>query len=176
MMTLYLLFKAMDRGKLSPSSRMRVSKWAASQPPTKLGLSRGARSWCATPSSARDAVGERRRGGDRRSAGWQRRQVCASHDRQARGLGMERTTFRNASGLHHPQQKTTARDMAVLGRALLRDFPRRYSTFATRTFRACQVDVAAGGELVAPWGHRRRVPDGMAKSRSQAKAAKGGLV
>lgn len=87
---------------------------------------------------------------------------------------MERTTFRNASGLHHPQQKTTARDMAVLGRALLRNFPRHYSTFATRTFRACQVDVAAGGELVAPWGHRRRVPDGMAKSRSQAKDGEGG--
>lgn len=53
----------------------------------------------------------------------QPRQICASHDRQASGLGMERTAFRNASGLHHPQQKTTARDMAVLGRALLRDFP-----------------------------------------------------
>ncbi len=48
---------------------------------------------------------------------------------------MARTTFRNASGLHHPQQKTTAHDMAVLGRALLRDFPRHYSIFATRTFR-----------------------------------------
>jgi len=48
---------------------------------------------------------------------------------------MARTTFRNASGLHHPQQKTTAHEMAVLGRALLRDFPRHYSIFATRTFR-----------------------------------------
>ena len=48
---------------------------------------------------------------------------------------MRRTTFRNASGLHHPQQRTTARDMALLGRALLRDHPQYYGIFATRTFR-----------------------------------------
>ena len=54
---------------------------------------------------------------------------------KARALGMRHTSFRNASGLHDPRQQTTARDMAVLGRAMLRDHPRHYQrTFATQTF------------------------------------------
>ena len=54
---------------------------------------------------------------------------------KARALGMRRTTFRNASGLHNPQQQTTARDMALLGRALLVAHPGHYQrTFARRAF------------------------------------------
>ncbi|HET6519148.1 MAG TPA: hypothetical protein VFG47_04945, partial [Geminicoccaceae bacterium] len=55
--------------------------------------------------------------------------------RKARGLGMERTTFRNASGLHHPGQLSTARDMARLSRALLTDFPQYYDYFSRPEFR-----------------------------------------
>ena len=54
---------------------------------------------------------------------------------KARKLGMTRTTFRNASGLPHRGQLSTARDMGVLARALIQDFPQYYRVFATKTFR-----------------------------------------
>src|SRR5205814_10079255 len=49
-------------------------------------------------------------------------------------LGMRHTHFANASGLPNPEQMSTARDMATLGRALIRDFPRYYRYFDTRTY------------------------------------------
>ena len=52
----------------------------------------------------------------------------------ARALGMNRTTFKNASGLPNLRQMTTARDMAKLGLALQRDFPQHYHFFSTREF------------------------------------------
>jgi len=54
--------------------------------------------------------------------------------KRARQLGMKNTTFKNASGLHHKDQISTARDMALLGQALQRDFPREYKYFSTKTF------------------------------------------
>ena len=54
---------------------------------------------------------------------------------RARRLGMTRTVFRNASGLPDPAQVTTARDMAILGRALQNDFPRSFKYFDTKSFR-----------------------------------------
>jgi D-alanyl-D-alanine carboxypeptidase len=136
MMTLYLLFDAIDSGKLSLGSRLRVSRRAAAQPPTKLGLLPGRTILvrdailALATQSANDVavvVAEALAGSEGAFA--------VRMTAKARSLGMRRTTFRNASGLHHPQQKTTARDMALLGRALLRDFPRRYPIFATRAFR-----------------------------------------
>jgi D-alanyl-D-alanine carboxypeptidase len=53
---------------------------------------------------------------------------------RARALGMTRTTFRNASGLPDLDQVSTARDMALLGRRLLQDFPRQYAYFSTPHF------------------------------------------
>jgi D-alanyl-D-alanine carboxypeptidase len=135
MMTLYLLFDAIDSGKLSLNGRLRVSRRAAAQPPTKLGLLPGRTIvvrdaiLALATQSANDVavvVAEALAGSERAFA--------VRMTAKARSLGMRRTTFRNASGLHHPQQKTTARDMALLGRALLRDFPRRYAIFATRSF------------------------------------------
>ena len=55
--------------------------------------------------------------------------------RKARSLGMMNTTFFNASGLPHDQQFTTARDMSTLGVALMRDFPKEYELFATKSFK-----------------------------------------
>ena len=54
---------------------------------------------------------------------------------KARALGMTRTTFRNASGLPNRKQRSTARDMAQLARALMRDFPHRYHYFDDERFR-----------------------------------------
>jgi D-alanyl-D-alanine carboxypeptidase (penicillin-binding protein 5/6) len=54
--------------------------------------------------------------------------------RKARQLGMTKTVFRNASGLPSKSQVTTARDMAKLGLALQRDFPKEYGLFAMESF------------------------------------------
>jgi D-alanyl-D-alanine carboxypeptidase len=136
MMTLYMAFDAMDRGRLSPGSRIRVSRNAASQPPTKLGLRVGSTITvrdavlAMITRSANDAavaLGESLSGGSEAAFG---RLMTL----QARALGMSRTTFRNASGLPNPQQVTTARDIARLSQALVRDFPQRYAYFSVQSF------------------------------------------
>jgi D-alanyl-D-alanine carboxypeptidase len=136
MMTLYLLFEAIDNGKIGLNSRLRVSRRAAAQPPTKLGLRPGRTIkvrdaiLALATQSANDVavvVAEALAGSEGTFA--------VRMTGKARSLGMQRTTFRNASGLHNPQQQTTARDMALLGRALLSDHPAQYQrTFAMRAF------------------------------------------
>lgn len=149
MMTLYLLFDAMDSGKVKPNTLLRASRRAASQPPTKLGLQPGqtitvnnAILALATKSANDVAVviAESLAGNEAAFA----RKMTA----KARALGMKRTTFRNASGLHHPGQVTTARDMALLGRALLFNHPRQSRVFATRSFRYHGVRYANHNRLL----------------------------
>ncbi|MBO1074785.1 D-alanyl-D-alanine carboxypeptidase family protein [Roseomonas marmotae] len=136
MMTLYMAFEALQNGRLSPTSRIRVSSHAAAQPPSKLGLraggtitARDAMMAMVTRSAndAATALGEHLGGGS--EANFARMMTA-----RARTLGMSRTTFRNASGLPNPQQRTTARDMARLSQALLRDFPQRYAYFSVGSF------------------------------------------
>jgi D-alanyl-D-alanine carboxypeptidase len=149
MMTMYLLFEAIDSGRLSLGSRLQVSRRASAQPRTKLGLLPGSTIMVRdailglATQSANDVavvVAEALAGSESAFA--------ARMTATARKLGMRRTTFRNASGLHHPRQRTTARDMALLGRALLRDFPRRYAIFATRSFRHGSVRHANHNQLL----------------------------
>lgn len=135
MMTLYLLFEELGRGRMTLSTRMVVSKRAASMPATKLGLRPGSRIavrdaiLALVTKSANDVavvVAEAVAGSETAFA--------QRMTKKARTLGMPRTTFRNASGLHHPQQRTTARDMVALAQALLRDHPRYYPLFGTKSF------------------------------------------
>ncbi len=131
MMTLYLLFERLERGRTSLKSPMTVSRRAAGQPPSKLGLRAGETISVEDAikilviKSANDVatvVGEYLGGTESDFA----RLMTA----KARALGMSRTTFRNASGLPNKAQMTTARDMATLSLALRRDFPRYYKYFA----------------------------------------------
>ncbi|MDB5378130.1 MAG: D-alanyl-D-alanine carboxypeptidase, partial [Rubritepida sp.] len=135
MMTLYMLFEAMQAGRFTLNTPIRVSAEAASQPPTKLGVPAGGS--LSTESailalvtrSANDiavAVGEAL-GGDEES-------FARMMTQRARSLGMSRTTFRNASGLPDPDQVTTARDMTLLGRRLIQDFPEQYHYFSLTHF------------------------------------------
>jgi D-alanyl-D-alanine carboxypeptidase len=135
MMTLYILFEEIDSGRLGLGSGLVVSPKAASQPPSKLGLKAGStiRVADAIPAiavkSGNDValvVAENISGSE--SAFAQRM------TRTARALGMHNTVFRNASGLPDPAQITTARDMAILARALQQRFPSRYAVFSQRTF------------------------------------------
>lgn len=135
MMTLYLLFDALEHQQLHLHSRLRVSRSAAAKPPTALGLRPGRRIrvhdaiLAITTESANDMaalVAETLAGNEHRFA---RRMT-----RTARALGMHRTQFGNASGLPHPAHRTTARDMARLARALLRHYPQYYHFFGHRRF------------------------------------------
>ncbi|MBR0668892.1 D-alanyl-D-alanine carboxypeptidase, partial [Roseomonas hellenica] len=136
MMTLYLAFEALQRGRLAETTRIRVSRHAAGMEPSRLGLRAGstirARDaiMALVTKSANDAavaLGEHLAGGSEVA-------FARMMTRKARALGMANTSFRNASGLPHPAQVTTARDMAVLSRALIRDFPGRYAYFSAARF------------------------------------------
>ena len=135
-MTLYQLFDALERGKVTMRTRIKLSRRASRQPPSKLGIGMGRTISVsdAIPAlavkSANDiavAVGEHLAGSETKFA----RRMTAT----ARRLGMSKTTFRNASGLHHPSQVTTARDMAILAVAMRRDFPQYYEYFGRKVFR-----------------------------------------
>ena len=135
MMTLYMIFGALEDGKIRLDSRVKVSARAARQPSSKLGLYKGDRLTfgeailAIVTKSANDvasAVAE--------SLGGTERKFALSMTAKAREIGMTRTTFRNASGLPHRGQLSTAKDMATLATRLLRDFPQHYHYFSTKSF------------------------------------------
>ena len=134
-MRLYLLFEALERQKIQLNSRLRVSRSAAAKPPTALGLRPGQRICvqdailAITTESANDmaALVAETLGGDER-------RFAQSMTRTAQALGMRHTRFGNASGLPHPAHRTTARDMALLARALLLHYPQYYHFFGHRRF------------------------------------------
>lgn len=135
MMTLYLVFEALEKGRIRLNSSVPVSAHAASEPPSKLGLRPGGSFTveqgiqALVTRSANDAAtafGEYLGGSEARFA-----QMMTS---KARALGMSRTTYRNANGLPNSGQMTTARDQARLGMALRQHFPQYYAYFSTRSF------------------------------------------
>ena len=136
MMTLYLLFEALDNGRLTLDSKLKVSKRAARQPASKLWLSAGStirvenaiRALIVKSANDVAVVVAEALGGT--EAGFAEQMT-----RKAQALGMSRTTFRNASGLPNRRQRSTARDMSRLARALMYDFPHRYHYFDDQRFR-----------------------------------------
>lgn len=135
LMTLYLTFAALAHGKLKLDQRLPVSVHAAAQSPTKLGLRPGETITVRSAilgivtRSANDAavvLGE--------ALGGNETNFAQMMNAEAQRLGMKRTRFENASGLPNPEQKTTARDMATLARALIRTFPQYYHFFSVREF------------------------------------------
>jgi D-alanyl-D-alanine carboxypeptidase len=135
MMTLYLLFEAIERKEMSLTTPLSVSAQAAAQPPSKLGLKAGETIavkdaiLAVVTRSANDVavvIAENLAGSEAAFA--------ARMTATARAIGMSNTTFRNASGLPDAGQVSTARDMAQLGRALQERFPKEYRYFATRSF------------------------------------------
>jgi D-alanyl-D-alanine carboxypeptidase len=134
-MTLYLLFEQLEQGHLRLDSDIRVSAYAATQKPTKLGLHPGETIRvddaikAVVTRSANDiavAIAETI-GGDEES-------FAGLMTLKAHALGMNSTHFANASGLPNGEQVTTARDLAILGRAVQERFPRHYHYFATHAF------------------------------------------
>ncbi|MEP2716904.1 D-alanyl-D-alanine carboxypeptidase family protein [Pseudophaeobacter sp.] len=137
MMTLYIAFEAVRNGEISLDQKVRISKNAAAEPPSKLGLKTGQRIAfrylirAAAVKSANDAstaIGEAISGSE---AAFARRMT-----RTAKALGMSRTTFKNAHGLTESGHMSTARDMTTMGRHILYDYPEYYHLFSRPTIDA----------------------------------------
>ncbi len=135
LMTLYMLFEALRDRRLALDQVVPVSFHAASQPPSKLGITPAMRLTVEeavlglvtkSANDAASALGELLGGDEDRFA-----QMMTL---RARALGMSRTTFRNASGLPDPDMWTTAHDLAILARHILTDFPSYYGYFSTPSF------------------------------------------
>ena len=143
MMTLYIVFQEIEAGRLSLDTKVTVTKYAASQPPSRLGLKPGQKiavryliraAAIKSANDAASALGDHI-GGD--YATFAKRMT-----RTARQLGMDNTTFKNANGLTAEGHLSTARDMNVLGRHLFYDFPQYYHIFSRRTADAGIATVA----------------------------------
>jgi D-alanyl-D-alanine carboxypeptidase len=134
-MTLYLAFEALAAGRLRLDDQVVVSPLAAAQPPTKLGLRAGdtitvenAMHAMAVHSANDMAVALAEKIGGTES------RFAALMTLKAQQLGMVNTRYVNANGLPDNRQVTTARDMAILTRAVLRDYPQYYRFFSTQQF------------------------------------------
>lgn len=134
-MTLYLVFDAIDSGKLKLSERIPVSKAASRAQPSKLGLKSGSTIKvedairALVTKSANDVaivLAEKLGGSETK--------FVTRMNVKAKELGMLNTTFRNASGLPDKKQITTARDMAKLGEAIYMDHKNRYNYFSLSSF------------------------------------------
>ncbi|MFL2918722.1 MAG: D-alanyl-D-alanine carboxypeptidase family protein [Thalassobaculaceae bacterium] len=135
-MTLYMVFDALDRRKWNLKTRLKVSRRASRQPQTRLGLKVGQTIsvhnaiLALVTRSANDVatvVAENMAGTEIKFAKFM--------TKKAKAIGMRRTSFRNASGLPNRGQVSTARDMVQLAIAIKRDFPEFYRYFKTKKFR-----------------------------------------
>lgn len=135
MMTLYLLFDAVSEGRVSLDTPLSVSARAAGQPPAKIGLRQGG---TITVSQAIQALAVKSANDVAvtvaENLGGSEAAFARTMTSKARALGMRRTHFVNASGLPDPRQVTTARDMAILSRALKSRHANRARAFTARSF------------------------------------------
>ncbi|MEQ9507171.1 MAG: D-alanyl-D-alanine carboxypeptidase family protein [Hyphomonas sp.] len=134
-MTLYLLFDAINAGEVSLNDKMTVSRNAAAQPPSNLRLKAGAKIrvedaiLALVTKSANDVavvIAEHLGGTERKFA--------VKMTEKARDLGLENTTFKNASGLPNTAQTSTAYDLALLADALIEQHGQYYHYFEEKKF------------------------------------------
>ena len=136
MMTLYLLFEALENRKIKLDTELTMSEHAASRPPTNMSMQPGDKMLVRVAiramiiRSANDVatmVGEQLGDGDEEA-------FARIMTERAHQLGMKNTVFKNACGLHDPQQVTTAKDMALLAIALKKHYPQYFPYFAETSF------------------------------------------
>ena len=142
MMTLYVAFLAIERGEISLDTKVKISRHAASRPPSKLGLRAGQRismryliraTAVKSANDAATAIAEAISGSEPAFA----KRMTAT----AKAMGLTRTTFRNAHGLTANGHLSTARDMAHLGRRLFFDHRDYYNLFS-------RISTKAGSKRV----------------------------
>lgn len=143
MMTLYIVFDAVERGEISLDTKVKISRHAASRPPSKLGLKPGQRIAlrylirAAAVKSANDAASALAEAISGSEAAFAKRMNAT-----ARALGMKNSHFLNPHGLTVKGHYSTARDMTLLGRRLFFDFPAYYNLFSRRSTNAGVREVA----------------------------------
>ncbi|WP_128253258.1 D-alanyl-D-alanine carboxypeptidase family protein [Falsirhodobacter deserti] len=143
MLTLYIAFQSIQQGKITLDTMVTVSKNAASQPPSRLGLRAGQKIAlrylirAAAVKSANDAASAI---GD--ALGGNEEQFAVMMNRTAKAIGMQNSSFVNANGLTRSGHLSTAHDMTTLGRRLFFDFPQYYNLFSRRTTDAGMATVA----------------------------------
>lgn len=134
-MTLYITFDALEKGIIKLNDKLPVSRNAANRSPSKLGLRAGSKIDVKTcimaviVKSANDCASVLAEG-----LGYTEENFAKTMTRVSHELGMKNTTFKNASGLPNKQQKTTARDMALLAAAMYHHFPEYYKWFSAKSF------------------------------------------
>lgn len=158
LMTTYVTFRAMRAGRLGPNSPVTISQNATSQPPSKMGFKVGTVLTIDTAlkiimvKSANDiamAIGE--------AVGGSEAAFVAEMNTEARRLGMTTTHFYNPHGLPHDGQVTSARDMAILARALLTEFPEHRSIFSITALKLGKQTIRTHNKLL----ERFKGADGM---------------
>ena len=131
MMTLYVAIEAVENGEISLDTKVKISSFAASEPPSKLYMKVGSRirlrylMRAAAIRSANDAataIAEAISGSEAKFA--------KRMNRTARAMGMKNTNFKNAHGLTQTGHYSTARDMSILGRHIIYDYPEYYNLFS----------------------------------------------
>ncbi len=134
-MTLYITFDALNKGIIKLNDKLPVSRTAANRAPSRLGLRPGSTISVKTAieavivKSANDCASVLAEG-----LGYSEENFAQTMTKVAHELGMKNTTFKNASGLPNRQQKTTARDMAILAAAMYHHFPQYYKWFSLKKF------------------------------------------
>lgn len=150
-MTLYLTFEALSAGKLHLDDRVVFSPHAAAQAPSKLGVRAGdsisvnEAIEAMTTLSANDAavaMAEKLGGTESRFA--------ALMTLRAQELGMQNTHFANANGLPDSRNLSTARDIAILSRATMRDYPQYYHYFSLEGFDFRGRQINSHNHLLGP--------------------------
>lgn len=148
-MTLYILFEQLEKKRFTLNSKLKISSYAASRPPSKLGLRPGSdisvrdAILALVTRSANDiatAIAENIAGSESAFA----RMMTA----KARKLGMTGTVYRNASGLPNPGQVTTARDLGLLGRSMYERFPTYSKYFSARVYNFRGRNIANHNKLL----------------------------
>ena len=134
-MTLYITFDALNKGIIKLNDDLKVSRHAANMAPSRLGLRPGQTIKVKTciealiVKSANDCATVLAE-----NLGYSEKNFAQTMTQVAKELGMKNTTFRNANGLPNKAQKTTARDMALLGAAMYHHFPQYYKLFSLKKF------------------------------------------
>ncbi len=134
MMTLYIAFEAVENGEITLDTKVKISRFAASEPPSRIGLRPSSRISlrylirAAAVRSANDAataIAEAISGSE---------QAFSNRmNRTARAMGMNRTHFKNAHGLTQKGHVSTARDMTILARHIIYDYPDYYNLFSRKS-------------------------------------------
>ena len=148
-MTAYVTFKALKAGKLTLDQRIPYSPRAQMQPPTRLGLNLDA---TLTVDQALKALIIRSANDVAvmlaEAIGGHQPQFVSFMNETARELGMTRTTLVNPHGLPAPMQVTTARDLAKLAQATIRDFPEYIAYWSLFDARIGKFHIASHNGLL----------------------------